>query len=330
MKSDDPANSVSPATSLVPAAPAGVPAIANSLASAAGYALAEKSEATRRAYRSDFDHFTSWCDQRQVEPLPASIDTVAAYFADLADGGLKASTIMRRAAAIGYAHRLRGVEPPTNAEPVKAVLRGIRRRIGTAVNRKAPATARLLVSMLKRVPDTITGKRDRALLLIGFAAALRRSELVALDVSDVELHERGIIIHIRQSKTDQEGEGQQVAVPTGRKLKPVETLQAWLTAGGIIEGPLFRPIAKGGRISAERLTDRSVADIVKRHADAAGLDPQIYSGHSLRAGFVTTALEDGADLLKVMDVTRHKEVKTLKGYDRRAKAFKDHAGQGFL
>lgn len=330
MKSDDPAKSGSPATSLVPVTTAGVPAIANSLASAATYALAEKSEATRRAYRSDFDHFTSWCDQRQVEPLPASIDTVAAYLADLADGGLKASTIMRRAAAIGYAHRLRGAEPPTNAEPVKAVLRGIRRRIGTAVERKAPATARALVAMLKRVSDTLTGKRDRALLVIGFAAALRRSELVALNVSDVELHERGIIIHIRQSKTDQEGEGQQVAVPTGRKLKPVDALRDWLTAGGITEGALFRPIAKGGRVSAERLTDRSVADIVKRYADAAGLDPEIYSGHSLRAGFVTTALEDGADLLKVMDVTRHREVKTLKGYDRRAKAFKDHAGQGFL
>lgn len=300
------------------------------LVSAAGYAIAGKSEATRRAYKSDFAHFSAWCAQRSVESLPASIETAAAYLAFLADTGLKASTITRRAAAISYVHRLRGAEPPTNAEPVKAVLNGIRRRTGVAVEQKAPATARALTRMLKRIPDTITGLRDRALLLLGFAAALRRSELVALNVADLTLSEEGAIVLIRRSKTDQEGAGHEIAVPAGKKLKPIDAVRAWLAAAGITEGPMFRPIGKGGRVIDARLTDRSVATIVKAHAKAAGLDEAQFSGHSLRAGFVTTALDDGADLFKVMDVTRHRSVKTLKIYDRRAKAFRDHAGKGFL
>ena len=210
------------------------------------------------------------------------------------------------------------------------MLRGIRRRIGVAVDRKAPATAHAIARMLKRIPDTLAGKRDRALLLLGFAAALRRSELVALQLADLERTEAGLIVHIRRSKTDQEGEGHQVAVPRGLKLKPVEAIDAWLAAAAIADGPLFRPIAKGGRVLGGALTDRSVADIIKRCAKAAGLDPEIFSGHSLRAGFVTSALESGADVLKVMDVTRHRDVKTLKAYDRRAKAFRNHAGKGFL
>jgi site-specific recombinase XerD len=319
-----------PRADVVPSPELATEHVQRALSSAADYARAEKAEATRRAYRADFAHFAAWCERASASALPASIETVAAYLASLADAGLRASTISRRKAAIGYAHRLKGLEPPTNAEPVKAVLRGIRRRIGVAVERKAPATARAIARMLKRIPDTLAGKRDRALLLIGFAAALRRSELVALDVPDLEITAAGAVVMIRQSKTDQEGEGAQIAVPRGTKLKPVEALEAWLAAASIEEGPVFRPIAKGGRIVAARLTDRSVADVVKRRARAGGLDPEIFSGHSLRAGFVTSALENGADVLKVMDVTRHKSVDTLKGYDRRAKAFRDHAGKRFL
>jgi site-specific recombinase XerD len=302
----------------VPVAPANVVALQDHLASATAYALAEKSDATRRAYASDFSDFVAWCRSMEADPLPASVATAAAYLASLADRGLKSSTITRRAAAIGYAHRRAGHEPPTNAEPVRAVLKGIRRRLGVAGERKAPATARAIGAMLKKVPDTREGKRDRALLLVGFAAALRRSELVGLTVEDLERTPDGIFVHIRRSKTDQEGEGHTVAIPRGGKLRPVEALEDWLAASGIRSGRIFD------------LTDRSVANIVKRYAEAAKLDPATFSGHSLRAGFVTSALEAGADLLKVMDVTRHREVKTLKAYDRRAKAFKNHAGKGFL
>jgi site-specific recombinase XerD len=323
---------------------------------ASDYARAEKSDATRKAYRSDFAHFTLWCDacEPRRTPLPASIETAAAYLAHLADSGLKASTITRRVAAITYAHRLAGLPPPTAAEPVKAVLRGIRRRIGTAVERKAPATARAIGAMLKHIPkDTLAGKRDRALLLIGFAAALRRSELVALDIRDVEMVPDGIVIHVRKSKTDQEGQGHEIAIPHGARLKPVEALTSWLAvrddagrtahlahqdetgeAGGgrgcDLAVPLFVSIGKGGRLESKRLSDRAVALIVKRWAGAARLDPAMFSGHSLRAGFVTEALSRNADTFKIMDVTRHKRVDTLRIYDRRAKAFKNHAGKDFL
>lgn len=304
-------------------------AFEDAIAAARGFALAEKADGTRRAYLSDFRDFHAWCEGVQASSLPASVATVGAYLAHLAGRKLKVATIDRRAAAIAYAHRLRGIETPTSAEPVKAVLRGIRRRTGVAVERKAPATARAIAGMLKRIPDTLTGKRDRALLLIGFAAALRRSELVGLDCADLERTGDGIFIHIRRSKTDQEGAGHVVAVPRGPKLRPVEALEEWLAAAQIGAGPVFRRVRKGGALGG-RLTDQSVALVVKRWAKAARLDPADFAGHSLRAGFVTSALEAGADLLKVMDVTRHREVKTLQAYDRRAKAFKNHAGKGFL
>ena len=306
-------------------------AFQDAMAAARGFALAEKADATRKIYRSNFEAFARWCESVGARPLPAEVSTVGAYLAHLASQKKKVSTIDRVAAAIGYAHRLRGAPSPLAAEPVKAVLRGIRRRAGVAVERKAPATARAITAMLKRIDvSTLRGKRDRALLLLGFAAALRRSELVALDVFDLEPTSGGTFVHIRQSKTDQEGAGHSVAIPSGGKLKVLEAIKEWIEAAGLEDnGPLFRSIAKGGRLGG-RLTDQSVAHIVKQAAKAAKLDPATFSGHSLRAGFVTSALEAGADVMKVMDVTRHTQVQTLKGYDRRAKAWRDHAGRGFL
>jgi site-specific recombinase XerD len=314
----------------VPIAPGLVTEFRFSLERAHGYAHNDTSDRTRRAYASDFRIFVAWCGEHGKEALPATIETVAAYLAAGADGGLSVSTITRRAAAIAYAHRKSGLDSPTASEAVKAVLRGIRRGLGAAIDRKSPATAAVVASMLRRIPESLTGQRDRALLSIGFAAALRRSELVALDVSDLERTPEGVIVHIRQSKTDQEAVGHSVAIPRGSKLKAPEALDRWLASAGIVEGPLFRRMRKGDRVTADRLTDQSVALIVKRYAAAAGLDPDQFAGHSLRAGFVTSALEHGADLLRVMDVTRHKEVKTLQAYDRRAKVFNDHAGSGFL
>ncbi|MDX7953362.1 site-specific integrase [Lichenihabitans sp. Uapishka_5] len=300
------------------------------LASAKNYARAEKSDATQRAYASDFSAFRAWCESVNAVALPADQATVAAYLASLADAGLKVSTITRRAAAISFAHKAHGHDSPTAQKAVKSVMRGIRRSIGTAVDAKAPATAKTITAMLKRAPGTLAGKRDRALLLIGFAAALRRSELVALNVADIERQPEGIIIRIRKSKTDQEGSGHEVAIPRGSKLRPVEALDAWLSAAGITEGPLFRPVNKGDRLQPGRLEDRAVARIVKRYAIGAKLDPSAFSGHSLRAGFVTSALETGADLLKVMAQTRHRSVETVRKYDRRARIWQDHAGKGFL
>lgn len=262
--------------------------------------------------------------------LPAQPLALAGYAAALADAGKKYATIRRRIAAIAYAHKLKGFQPPDQVEAVKAVLRGIRRTIGVAVNRKAPATSSVVKAMLKRLPDSLAGKRDRAILLIGFAAALRRSEIVALDVADLAFSENGVIVTLRRSKTDQEAKGQIVAVPHGSKLKPVAALRAWLDAAAITEGAVFRSINKADRVQSRRLTGRSVANIVKHCAGAAGLDVAAFSGHSMRAGFVTSALDGGADPINVMRVTRHVEMDTLLDYDRRAKAFKDHAGRKFL
>jgi len=300
------------------------------LTSAAGYALAEKSDNTRRAYRSDLAQFVAWCGRVNAMALPATAATVAAYLASLADSGLKASTISRRAAAIGYAHKLAGATSPLGDESVKVVLRGIRRRIGVAAKAKSPATAEIVARMMRKLPATLAGKRDKALIGIGFAAALRRSELVGLDVSDIERTPEGALLHLARSKTDQEGRGAEIAILPGGKLRVLEALDDWLTSAAIVEGAAFREIDRFGRVLPGRLSDHAAAIVIKRAAKAAKLDAALFSGHSLRAGFVTSALARGADLFKIMDVTRHREVKTLRVYDRRAKAFKDHAGKGFL
>jgi site-specific recombinase XerD len=179
------------------------------------YAEAEKALATREAYASDWRDFTAWCASRGATALPAHVGIVAAYLSWLADSGRKSSTIGRRAAAIGYQHKIAGYEPPTNSEAVKAVLRGIRRTIGTARPGKAPATADLIGQLLALCPDTMIGKRDRALLCLGFAGAFRRSELCALEVADPTEVPDGLRVLIRRSKGDQEGQGQEVAIPRG-------------------------------------------------------------------------------------------------------------------
>lgn len=301
-----------------------------SLDRAQAYAAEARASRTRAAYTSAFRVFSAWCDEHRLLTLPAEPATVAAYVAHLADTGRKAATINLHVAAIAAVHRAAGLDNPTTAEAVRATVRGIRRTIGTRQARKAPATAETVRKMVRKAPDDLAGLRDRALILLGFAAALRRSELVALDVADLERAPDGIVLHVRRSKTDQDGAGQEIAVPRGSKLKPCEALDAWLATARITSGPVFRPVNKGGAISGERLTDRSVADIVKRYAAAAGLDATLFSGHSLRAGFVTSALAAGADVLKVMHVTRHTQVTTLQKYDRRARAFDDHAGRKFL
>ena len=208
-------------------------------------------------------------------------------------------------------------------------MRGIRRKIGTSQTRKAPVTARAIAAMLAAIPDDLHGKRDKALLLIGFAAALRRSELVALNAEDLELTPEGVRVLIRRSKTDQAAEGYVISVPRGTKLQPMRALEAWLAASNIREGALFRGV-RGDKLFPARLVDRQVARIIKLRAGAVGLDPKVFGGHSLRTGFVTAALESGADILAVMDVTRHKSVRLLKVYDRRVRGFTTHAGKSFL
>jgi integrase len=219
---------------------------------------------------------------------------------------------------------------PTDDERVRATVRGIRRSLGAAPSKKIPATAERVIGMAPLAGTRLAAVRDRALLLIGFAGAFRRSELVALNADDIKETAEGLRVTVRRSKTDQEGHGQVIAIPRGVIACPVAALNAWLEAAAITEGPVFRPIAKGGRIQATRLTDRRVADIVKAHARRAGLDPKLFAGHSLRSGFLTSAAARGASIFKMADQSRHKGMDTLPGYVRDAEIFKRHAGDGLL
>jgi site-specific recombinase XerD len=304
-------------------------ALAPDLEDAADYARAEKSDATRRAYKSDFSIFRTWCQSKSTPALPARSETVAAFLAAEAKRGIKVSTIGRRLAAIRYAHKLAGFDTPSDAEPVKATLRGIRRTVGSAPIRKKPATAERVRAMANTTDSSRKGLRDRALLLLGFAGAFRRSELVALDVSDLNYCKGGILVTIRRSKTDQEGKGATIPILAGATACPITALRAWLEAAGITAGPLFRSIRKGGRVG-KRLSDRAVAEIVKCTARQAGFVARDFSGHSLRAGFLTSAAGRGASIFKIMDVSRHRSADTLRGYVRDSELFRDHAGSSLL
>jgi integrase len=187
-----------------------------------------------------------------------------------------------------------------------------------------------MLGMVATAPDKLAGLRDRALLLVGFGGALRRSELVALDVADIAETETGLLVTIRGSKTDQERAGTTIAIARGDVACPAKALREWLDAARIESGPIFRPIDKGGTVRAFRLACRSVANIVKAYAARAGFDASTFSGHSLRAGFLTSAAGKGASIFKMMDVSRHKSVDTLRGYVRDSELFKDHAGAGLL
>ena len=303
---------------------------ADELALALEFARAEKSASTRRAYRSDFDAFRKWCEARNLSALPATPPTLAAFIATEAKRGIRVSSLERRLCGIRYAHLLAGHPPPNQSEAVKATFRGVRRKIGSAPKRKEPITAECIRAMVKQAPNNIFGLRDRALLLLGFAGAFRRSELVGLDISDLKEKPGGLLVHIRGSKTDQERMGQIIGIARGKQACPLKALRAWLEAGGINQGPVFRSIFKGGRVSSRRLTDRTVAEIVKSYAKKIDLDPASVSAHSLRAGFLTSAAQGGASVFELMDVSRHKSVDTLSGYVRNKNLFENHAGARLL
>ena len=318
---------------IIDGAPLPAESIGPDLARATDYARAEKSQATRKAYLKDFELFGQWCQDRGFDVVPASPEAVAAFLAYEADRGVKPSTIGRRCAAIRYFHsrgKHRSSPSPTTDERVKAVVRGIRRTHGVAARRVMPATADRVIAMAPRPDGTLATLRDRALLLLGFAGAFRRSELVALDLADIEEVSEGLRVTIRRGKTDQEGAGAVVAIVRGDVACPVTALLEWLRAANITEGSVFRSIRRGDHVQAERLTDRSVASIIKSHAERVGLDPAEFSGHSLRAGFLTSAAKRGASIFKLMATSRHRSTASLVGYVRDQELFTDHAGAGLL
>jgi site-specific recombinase XerD len=298
---------------------------------AADFARASKAKGTQEAYGSDFRIFESWCRSRGLSALPATAESLCAFLADQATLGKRASTLGRRLAAVRYFHRAAGYETPTSDEKVKAVLSGIRRTIGAAPVRKRAATADIVIAM-SPTATSLRALRNRAIILLGFAGAFRRSELVALNVEDLEETPEGMLATLRRSKTDQEGLGRRFAIPRGEIACPVAALRAWLDAAGITEGAIFRRIfnKRAQRVTERRLAPRNVAAIVKQSAARLGFDPSAFGGHSLRAGFVTSAVKRGANLIKITDVTGHKSLEMLKTYSRDAEAFVGHAGAGLL
>ena len=313
--------------------------LTNALADAEEFASYALSEGTRDAYRRAYAVYRDRCEALRATPLPCPVQDLLAVLGSLAKDGRSASRLGVILAAVGLAHRLADQPDPTTHQRIKLLMRGVRNVRGTAPGKRQPLyalprpdqTKSDLECVLEKVPElTLVGKRDRALLLIGFAAALRRSELCGLTVKDIEQVERGMLVTIRRSKGDQGGTGQTVAIPHGTKGRcPVTALQAWLTAARITEGGLFRSIDRHGHVG-ESLSPQTVALIVKRRLRIAGLDPAAYSAHSLRSGFLTSAADNGASVWELMGVSRHKDVKTLQAYVKRREGFENYPGKGII
>jgi site-specific recombinase XerD len=300
--------------------------LAEIAADARDYVAASRAENTTRVYRTGWAQFSVWCDEHGVTPLPAGAETVACYVADLAKAA-KPATIDARLAAISAAHRAAGHDSPTKEEAVRLVRRGVRRTLGTAQRQVRPVTVPDLRTMLQGLGTRPAGCRDRTLLLLGFAGALRRSELVGLDVADVTEGSDGLTVRLRRSKTDQEGTGRTLGIPYGSNpvTCPVRAWLAWLEVSGIAEGPAFRPVDRHGHIGATRLSGQAVALVLKRHAARAGLDPGEVAGHSLRAGLATSAAAAGVPERVIAEQTGHKGTAMLRRYIREGSLFRENA-----
>ncbi|KQN04084.1 hypothetical protein ASE78_03370 [Sphingomonas sp. Leaf25] len=334
------------------------------------YVEASRSSATRRAYAADWKTFTLWCAARGLSALPASPASVAVFISSMKDGDpaaspprlpKKISTLSRYLAAINDRHREAGYLTPGDQDgghQLRRTFAGIRNTHGARPRQKAAADGDQLGRMLAGIAgDDVRSVRDRALLAIGMAAALRRSELVALTFTDVQIVPEGLRLFIARSKTDQAGLGVWIAIPEGKRIRPKALLLEWLRVGRVTDGPLFRKLAQirvadrdpasqervrtaDGKPAWCRVEDRmqpaamspqGVALVVKARAQAAGLDPALFSGHSLRSGFLTEAArQPGANVFKMREVSRHKSLDILSAYVRNHDAFRDHAGQQFL
>lgn len=319
-----------------------------------GYVARASAEATLRAYQSDWRLFCAWCAESGYRPLPATPAIVAAFLTLLADTGfvpqksrrgrggrepsakpLGRATIGRRLAAIVFAHRAAGVDPPTHqpdAARLDKAMRAIRRdKRDDPPGKKRPADGDVLRDMLRTIDgEDLRSYRDRALLAVGMAGAFRRSELVAITVGRVADDVRGLLVRVPTSKTDQEGRGHNVAIPDGRRLEPVRHYRAWLAKAAIDDGPVFRKLTPQGRLTGQAMSAQGVALVVKAAAQKAGYPPALFSGHSLRAGFLTEAGRQNANLFKMREHSRHASIDMVAEYVRDHERFREHAGEGFL
>lgn len=277
------------------------------------------SDNTRKAYRSDLNHFTAWGGT-----IPCSAETLAAYLSAHASV-FACATLARRVATISKAHTLAGHPSPATHDAVRMVMRGIRREHGKPQTQATPLLKEDLTVVLSTIPDDLRGIRDKALLLLGFCAALRRSELCRVCVEDLRFTAEGMILTLPRSKTDQTGEGRTIGIPHGRgRICAVQCLKNWLLASGITSGPLFRSIEYNA-VTATHLCDKSIDNIIKLRTRNAGLTAQGFSGHSLRSGLATSAAAHGMSSWSIRRQTGHKSDAMLARYIRNGSLFHDNA-----
>ena len=290
-----------------------------------------KANNTLRAYKSDFKDFGLFCVQNGFKNLPSDPKIVSLYLTNLSTKEVKLSTIKRRLVSIGVIHKMKGHYLDTKHPVIVENLMGIKRRKGTVQKGKKPILINDLKKILKVIDEQniqdIKKLRDKSIILIGFSGGFRRNEIVSLDYEDLDFVHEGLKITVKRSKTDQFGEGSIKALPyfEDSVYCPVTILQRWLNISKINKGSLFRRFSKGSKLTNDRLTDQTVALLIKDYLDIAGIDSKNYSGHSLRSGFATSAAESGAEERSIMAMTGHKSTEMVRRYIKEANLFKNNA-----
>jgi len=286
---------------------------------------------TVRAYKSDFNDFSLFCVRNGFKSLPTEPKIISLYLTNLSTKDVKMSTLKRRLVSIGVIRKLKGHYLDTKHPSIIENIMGIKRRKGSIQKGKKP----LLINSLKKiinvideyVNEEIKKTRDRSIILIGFSGGFRRNEIVSLDFDDLDFVNEGLKINLKKSKTDQFGEGTLKGIPylDNTKYCPVLSLKKWIKTSNINSGPLFRRLCKGSRLTNNRLTDQTVALLIKKYLKFAGIDNKNYSGHSLRSGFATSAAESGAEERNIMAMTGHKSTEMVRRYIKDANLFKNNA-----
>jgi len=286
---------------------------------------------TVRAYKSDFNDFGIFCARNGFKSLPSNPKIVSLYLTHLSTKEAKMSTLKRRLVSIGVIHKLKGHYLDTKHPSIIENIMGIKRRKGSIQKAKKP----ILINSLKLIIDAIDKEnkqeikkfRDRSIILIGFSGGFRRNEIVSLDYDDLDFVPEGLKINIKRSKTDQFGEGFTKALPyfDSSQYCPVISLKNWLNISKITSGPIFRRFLKGSKLSENRLTDQTVAILIKEYLNLAGINSKNYSGHSLRSGFATSAAESGVEERNIMAMTGHKSTEMVRRYIKEANLFKNNA-----
>jgi site-specific recombinase XerD len=290
-----------------------------------------KANNTVRAYKSDFNDFAVFCAKNGFKSLPSEPKIVSLYLTHLSTKEIKMSTIRRRLVSIGVIHKLKGHYLDTKHPSIIENIMGIKRRKGSLQNGKKP----LLINNLKKLINVIdeynkkeiTKLRDRSIILIGFSGGFRRNEIISLNYDDLDFVNEGVKISLKKSKTDQFGEGSVKGLPyfDNSQYCPVVSLKKWIEVSNIYTGPLFRRFSKGSKLTESRLTDQTVALLIKKYLKLAGIDSKNYSGHSLRSGFATSAAESGAEERSIMAMTGHKSTEMVRRYIKEANLFKNNA-----